>query len=378
MPDYPVQEVLFNDGEGIDLADLNNAQRFTRAQLWDLVVGGHARSSEAVYGASTSRLHAIGPAAAPVASVTSRTVTAISDGTLAQRIPFVTIDGADPKLIAYHAIAAELTTTFDVGDATHPRIDLISVRLEHIGTDVADEEARIFKNYSTGGLSTMNLVKRRKVRMTKTVTKGTPAASPTTPATPSGHVAWCTVLVPASHNAVIDPANIRDHRYPIGFDALVQPVDGLGGGVWAAAGWSTLGSTPGIQSTGTSPVYIRPSLRLKHSARLSSIGIMGLLTGCTVQLVRQNVDNTSSAGGETVLADLSSAFTGGGNQLYSTDESHANWSRPIWGNGFTAGLAALTTPAAAPNDSRMALVALKVTPPASGRYVKFVEWGVLC
>lgn len=377
MPNYPVQEILFSDGEGIDLADLNGAQRSLRAQLWDLAVGGRARSIESSNGPASGRLHAFGPAAAPVASATARTITAIGDGTLGQRAPLTTIDGADPKLLAYHATAAELTSTLDVGDA-QPRIDLISIKLEHIDNDAADAESRIFKNYSTGALSTAAMVKRRKVKITKTVTKGTPAASPTTPSLPSGHVAWCSVYVPASHNAVIDPDNIRDHRYPIGFDLLVQHTDGLAGGVWASAGWTVLGSTPGIQSGGTSPVYIRPPLRLKHSARLSSIGIMGLLTGCTVQLVRQNLDNTSSAGGETVLADLSSAFTGGANQLYSTDESHANWSRPIWGNGFTAGLAALQTPAAAPNDSRMAALALKITPPSAGRYVKFVEWGVLC
>ena len=76
------------------------------------------------------------------------------------------------------------------------------------------------------------------------------------------------------------------------------------------------------------------------------------------------------------LADISSSFTGGANQLYAAAESHANWSRPLWLNGFTGGVAAITNPKAAPNDARMQVLALKIVAPSSGKVLKFAEWDV--
>lgn len=376
MPDYPVQEVLFNDGEGIDLADLNNMQRYLRAQSNDLLTASRARAqtlAEHLTGGYIGHLYGLG-GAAPITSVTARTVTA-SQGVLLWHGSSFAPTGGDPQAIPFYVNGFELTTQLDIGDA-NPRIDLISIKLEHVSNDAADQEARTQKNYSTGSISTANLVKKRKAVLTKVVTKGTPAATPTVPATPGGYVPWCSVYVPALHNAVVDVENIRDQRFPLGFDRIQQPTFGLGAGIWAAAGWSALGSGPGLQSTAGATLYVAPPARSKHAGRLLRVGLMGLLTGCTVSLVRVNMDNTTSFGGETVLADISSSFTGGANQLYAAAESHANWSRPLWLNGFTGGVAAITNPKAAPNDARMQVLALKIVAPSSGKVLKFAEWDV--
>ena len=54
MTNYPTQEVLFNEGEGIDFADLNSAQRFIRGQLWDLSFASAIRSTETEDAANSS------------------------------------------------------------------------------------------------------------------------------------------------------------------------------------------------------------------------------------------------------------------------------------------------------------------------------------
>src|SRR5690349_10329408 len=126
-PNYPIQEVLISEGEGIDLLDLNDMQRFLRSQLWDSAIGGRIRASEGAYGLGLSNddtIYCYG-GGAPQASVTTRTITN-SNGLLFHLIG--TFTGADPVLIPYVVESAELDTQLAVGDATNPRIDLIAIK----------------------------------------------------------------------------------------------------------------------------------------------------------------------------------------------------------------------------------------------------------
>lgn len=380
MPHYPMQEILFNDGEGIDFTDLNNLQRFARSQLADLAIGGRVRFVEdGAGGASPGALYALaGGAGAPVQSVSARQLTNLA-GVIAHQIAGGPSTGADALLLVHHVAAGDLAVTLDVGDATHPRFDLVMVKLENVDADVADVEARTVKNFTTGALSTANLGKRRKVRASVSVVKGAPAATPAYPTPTAGWCLWCAVYVPAAHNAVIDVDNIRDWRWPVGFDRHSLPVSGLGPNVWAAAGWSPLTTGPGLQSTSAATVYIAPSARSRFAGRLARLTIMGALAGCTVQLVRLNNDNTTSFGGETVIADVSAAFTGGANQAYSLDlfTDAAGVTVPIWMNGAKAGVATVAAPKAAPNDGRMHTLAVKITAPAAGKVLRFIDFDVL-
>lgn len=380
MPHYPSQEVLFNDGEGIDFADLNNAQRFLRSQLADLAIGARVRFAEdAGGGPSPGALFAMtGGAGAPVQSATARQLTSLA-GVIAHQITTGPSTGADALLLVHRVAAGDLAVTLDVGDATHPRIDLVMVKLEHVDDDAADVESRTIKNYGTGIISTATMVKRRKVRASVSVVKGTPAATPGYPTPTAGWCLWCAVYVPALHNAVIDVDNIRDWRWPVGFDRHSLPVSGLGPNVWAAAGWSALSSSPGMQSTGAGVLHIAPSARSRFGGRLARLTIMGALTGCTVQLVRLNNDNTNSFGGETVIADVSAAFTSGANQTYSLDlfTDATGVPVPIWMNGAKAGVATVAAPKAAPNDGRMHTLSVKITAPGSGKVIRFIDFDVL-
>jgi len=380
MPHYPSQEILFNDGEGIDLADLNGMQRFVRSQLADLAIGGRIRYTEdGGGGPSTGAIFAMaGGAGAPVQSAAARQLTNLA-GVIAHQVATGPSTGAEPLLLVHRVAAGDLAVTLDVGDATHPRIDLVMVKLEHVDNDAADVEARTVKDYATGIISTASIGKRRKVRASVSVVKGTPAATPTYPTPPAGWALWCAVYVPASHNAVIDVDNIRDWRWPLGFDRHSLAVSGLGPNVWAASGWSALSSGPGVQSTAAGVLYIVPPARSRFGGRLARVTMMGLLSGCTVQLVRLNHDNTTSFGGETLIADISAAVTGGANQAYSVEffTDATGVTVPIWLNGAKAGVATVAAPKAAPNDGRMHTLAIKVNAPSSGKVLRFIDLDVL-
>lgn len=377
MTDYATQELLYNPGEGIDTDDLNKVQRFLRSQIWDQVVGGRVRVQETADGMSSNLAYCY-PAGggAPVASsATVRTVTN-TYGLLVKRRVGIVIAGSDAATLSQYVAPDAMATQLDIGDA-NPRIDRVMYRLRHVDNDAVDIEARIVRATTPPyAMSTGSPVKRRKVVLDMLVVKGTPAASPIPPSITSemnaGYALWCEVLVPALHNAVIDIENMRDWRVPIGYDTHNVFCAGVGQNVSYSAGWTASGSSPGLVSTGSATAYVFPSARSRHSGRLVRLGIMGMLTGSTIQIVRVNNDNTTSFGGETVLQDVSAFFNVGANQLYETGA----FTNPYWLNGFTAGIAAATSPKAPPNDARMTTLAIKITVPSSNKVLRFVDFGV--
>src|SRR5262245_14559028 len=193
MGNYANQEILWNDGEGLDVADLRDMQRFARHALWDMAVGARSRVlDETDNSLSDAVLYTLGNGAIRKAA-TSRTVTN-DRGILAQLNSSAIDNGTDAGLMVYRLAQGELATTLDAGDS-QARIDLVAVKLEYVENDQADNETRTFKDRETGQPTLQNLCKRRKVRLTKQVVKGTPASSPSEPAPPSGFVRWGSVLV---------------------------------------------------------------------------------------------------------------------------------------------------------------------------------------
>lgn len=378
-----IREILWNDGEGLEPADLNNAQRFLRAQLWDAAFSQRIRAFGEEYNVDANSAHLYSYGGGAVRKHASARVVTNDEGLIAMHGAAggfgLGFTGADAQVLSYYLAANELQTTLDVGDA-NPRIDLICVKLEHIDNDAADQESRDFKDATTAALSTTTPVKRRKVRLTKQVVKGTPAGSPVEPAVPAGFVKWAAVEVGALHNAVFDVTSLRDYRHPAGLRQYVTYTMGNGPGVnlpGDASGWAAgvAPSTGEIWVASSGKVCrVFPIADSIANGRLLRVSIAGLLTACTVQLIRRYHDPIGGAATDTVLATLTSSFSGGGTQLYTHTFAETE---AFWLNGFRAGIAALRDPNAVPDDARLTTLGLKFTTTGAGtQQLRFVRWDV--
>lgn len=258
------KEVLWAGGENVGQLDLNNMSRFARAQAidWGFAALGqtmrHRTSSfdrkafcYAVSDACGPWAHALtnnrvrtngGPifawksSAPPPLGLTSTGPTTSPPALTA----FPTDWGEDPYALAYYADADEFATTHDVGDATNPRFDVVSLSFAIVDNDPVDDEVRLQKQLVLGNyvISSATFHKRRKVVVTKTVTKGTPSATPAVPTIPAGNVALYVLYVPATFNTLIDPEQIWDCRMPLGNFC----VDVLSRDMLALSSGSNLGS----------------------------------------------------------------------------------------------------------------------------------------
>jgi hypothetical protein len=97
----------------------------------------------------------------------------------------------------------EATDTKAIGDNTsgNPRIDLVSVGY----SDVDDiQESRQFWDQTGGFAFPQNVDTRKTTTATVVVTQGVPAASPSVPATPAGHVALAQIAVEDGFTAITD------------------------------------------------------------------------------------------------------------------------------------------------------------------------------
>src|SRR5688572_15755804 len=95
-------------------------------------------------------------------------------------------------------VDAAFQVTLDPHEAD-PRIDVVSLAP---ATEDDEQESRSVKDPDAGTVSTQSVYKRRRLSYSVTVTKGTAAASPTPPSTPSGHLKIAEARVPATAGAV--------------------------------------------------------------------------------------------------------------------------------------------------------------------------------
>lgn len=94
--------------------------------------------------------------------------------------------------------ASAYTGSLGAHDATHPRLDRVCIR----PSTTADQAAsRNVKDPGTGIVSSTSVNQRLRLASDVLVVAGTPAASPTPPATPAGYVAIGEALVPAVSGA---------------------------------------------------------------------------------------------------------------------------------------------------------------------------------
>jgi hypothetical protein len=110
-------------------------------------------------------------------------------------------DSAETEAFQPHykpiVVSSATNTTLDAHDATNPRIDIVCLAP---ATDT-DEAASCFLK-TAGTVTTTAIDTRQRWTHTLQVVKGTPAATPSAPATPSGYLKIAEVLVPAVSGAV--------------------------------------------------------------------------------------------------------------------------------------------------------------------------------
>jgi hypothetical protein len=222
MPTDLYKDVLFTDGEGADVADLNNLRGFMGARVFDQVLRAAAGNAR---GGSTSQDPAkrLTVSAAPFLYALSGGTgyiapsgllqTTVRGGTIFQQVGSPAGDAA--SFLPYTMVDGEFTLAHAAGDATHPRVDVIEVKLEYVD---GNSESRVIQDPPPSVLqSVLTINKKRRVQATFQINQGTPAASPAYPSLTSGFAALGAVLVPAGHTGLWTPAtHLRDLRIPIG------------------------------------------------------------------------------------------------------------------------------------------------------------------
>ncbi len=246
--------VLFNDGEGITHGDLNDAQRFLSAQLYDqvleklignLVIGGNKDYDLGGANSATPThlaycLHG-GSGYPHIGTATNKV--RFTPGTVLQKI--AAADGDEATLLAYTFDGTE-EVSITAGHATLARVDLIQMKLELVDDD---SESRDFEDATTEVVTTTSMDKKRRVQCTLSVVTGTPDSSPTYPDPSSGYVALAGVVVAETYltttqiifgtdagvSGGFGQAVVHDQRMPLNVQAYRTDVE-----IIAATGYGAL------------------------------------------------------------------------------------------------------------------------------------------
>lgn len=108
---------------------------------------------------------------------------------------------------------ADVTFSIDTPDSSNPRIDIIVVRHGRFNSVT---ESRKFKDEFTDAISNQNFTVATDWQAELQYIAGTPAGSPTAPATPAGWIKLAEILVSTSVG-IIDQTSITDVRSPLPF-----------------------------------------------------------------------------------------------------------------------------------------------------------------
>lgn len=363
------------NGEGLDFTDSNNAVLFQREELFNLLMSGAmadglgdpsnpglmstpegSDGNNALAFTNTDVVFApFGGAGYVLPTGIARTV-GITAGPLVVAIEEVW--NATGEEFAMARASGGVTLQTAVGDATNPRIDLVEVKLSYVDGDPQD---RHFEDAITREPTTeAGTNKERQIEAIYQIKQGTAAANPTYPAPTAGYVAMAAIYVPATHNAVHNPDNIRDLRVPFGVRAIDVDVNGfhfVGANPWTKVGMLASIAAGSVQLTAN---VIVPCPVATKSARLLAVGVHGTPgDDPIVQLVRINYP-ASGAPTITALANLSDDTVA---QLYTANglifadamdiadaiathavlkgirQADTHIGTPIWCNGKTGGMA---------------------------------------
>lgn len=292
--------ILWNATENVGQDDLNKMQRFDRAQSFDWAIAAMGRMSS-WYGSAapshvrTSQLFTLGDSLGPSVSATARTINVNSglafqwktgspagvQNPLDSPAALPSDWGDDSYALGYYATNNEFQTLHDVGDATNPRWDVVSLSFTVVDNDAADQETRLQKQLvgSTYVISSGTFVKRRKIVVTKTVTKGTPAATPNIPLLPAGNVPVYAVYVAAAMGATaFSSEQVWDFRMPLGMfcvDMLSSDSFLRGQGEQIGSMSLTTAAFGGVTAGHVSAKLYHPVMgHSQHSARLIGVDLI--------------------------------------------------------------------------------------------------------
>ncbi len=403
------REVLVNVGEGWTDTDANNMQRFLRAVWsdWDFAARGGAGQSRVGVGAfrgaiGANPVFAMGDAGAPYPDSGTNLKVKVKGGPVvvypggSTESGVLTTHGTDwgmdSHALVYYLQDSELDTVHAVGDGVNPRWDLVTLKLQTVDNDAADQESRLVKN-SSNVVSTGVFVKRRKVTITKTLYAGTPGATPAIPAVPAGECALYAIRVPTGYNAPFGFAELRDHRIPLGrfsvdVNSLAEYVRGSAFSVGADT--QHQGPIGAIQSAG---------------AGLAVVHVPRLIDPASCRLIA--VSALVGAGNNAAVFELK-RYAGGGASGYGFDESDVSayttptyntalrgnpavksteWRSagvdstvtvtgcPVWGTGYACGYAADPSSYGAPSGPDLfTLLGLKWTAGGANAYMSMVRF----
>lgn len=213
-----LKEVYFNDGEGIDVVDFNNMQRFQSARLIDAILGGLAtQENEDIPTAALAQVYSIGNGGAVWADpAVTRKVRFAEGMILAPAAATPTIDGNSPKMLGYYMKEADVSNLVRpaVANPGDERWDILSVLLAE---STGDSETRDSEDAVTDAKTSSSIAKRRRVTATFTWTSSAESASPSEPSTPAGELKLCAVLVKEGMTTFGPNAfDMRDYRIPLG------------------------------------------------------------------------------------------------------------------------------------------------------------------
>ncbi len=210
--------LLFNDTELIAPEDQNDLQRLVGRQI-----AGHLLSSlHGVFqfkfsGGSTPELKTIGDGLRANVSATNLEMK-FGSGSALWYPPTPRPDSPNEWPLIWASEGPISLGFADAADGTFDRFDIVTALVTDDITDVADEEARHFKDL-TGAISSQNFRKRHRKRLTLKYIPGTPAASPVEPAVPAGEVKIARFVVRAAQTAIAF-TDIRDFRQPLGWQRV--------------------------------------------------------------------------------------------------------------------------------------------------------------
>ncbi len=409
VTDSHSRRVLFHPGEGLDDRDFNDTQLYTYSQLVEnLLASAPARAIDNPVSPLSIIDHEIGDVwndgtltntgevfcpyagAGYVRATANANELTTVPGPIMQCIGS-TFDGSGESVALFRLPTTTLTTT--TGDATHPRVDLVEVKLEFVD---ADNTARDFEDAITGAKTTTNFDKTRRVQCTIQIKAGTPAASPAYPAPTAGYAVLAAVYVPALHNAAHSADNLRDHRFPLGsvrvYDTPANEFWRPGGSPWTVS-QEQYATDPSGGATSSVFAYCN---RVGKNARLVGISVYGRWGdgfASNVELVR-TLHQLVSTPSHTTIATPSTSLLNGTPALRSistitiSDQLNTNGTHkgsrvastrigvPMWMSGWPAGVAKPETASAPTTVTKLGLKITSESTTDPG-FVSFVRWFVL-
>lgn len=355
-------KVLFNNGEGLDEADLNriNAEwmkeMYTRGALdiseLNAVLNmgyntgqGASLMSTAVYNIASTILMTMSPKALPIANgsvrtdlnILSRTHTIAKARGAGVGGPYFTNEG---QLNILTLDEDQVNFTLGAAPATNPRWDTVFLDLD---TENRDSVARDFKDASTLALSSSAQNKTRGRLLSGQVVAGTEAATPDFPSGATGEVPWVSVKRTVGESTPLPKQMFAYHAYPPRLaveDVLGQDMIRIGSGLWST---DTLGfgSSEHSGGVGTADLIAVPK-RMNAGCRLIGVGIhtdMAASPQDHAVQVGQFQYQLASGPTFTSLVDIGSGSPMGLSQDGFQFASERDWSvstgirLPIWGNG---------------------------------------------